>query len=96
MSSGDIQIMCFTSTDSGLRPLHMVWSPDQTLVMTDSFSTIAKVNIKDRSHVYIHKGLFSITLLTSELFFYCKLTQMDISSVEQAGSYHFNWLELVI
>ena len=90
----------FTSTDSGLRPKHMVWSPDQALVMTTTSGFdagfIAKVTIRDGSDVYEHKGLFSLALLTSELFFYCKLTQIEISSVEQAGSYHFNWLELVI
>ena len=77
----------------------MVWSPDNTLVMTlgdNSGGSIAKVNIKDGSAVYKHRGLFSLALLTSELFFYCKLEQMEISSVEQAGSYHLNWLELVI
>ena len=73
----------------------MVWSPDQTLVMTVGGSSIAKVNIKDGSAVHKHRGLFSLALLTSELFFYCKLKQMEISSVEQAGSTHFNWLKLV-
>ena len=88
--------MCFTSTGSGLYPLDMMWSPDHTLVMTVAGGSIAKVNIKDGSAVYKHQGLFSLALLTSEIFFYCKLTQINISSVEQAGSYHFYWLELVI
>ena len=101
MSNGGIQIMFnFTSTDSNLLPEHMVWSPDQALVMTTTglygAGPIAKVTIRDGSDVYNHRGLFSPALLTSELFFYCKLKQMDISSVEQAVSYHFNWLELVI
>ena len=92
----------FTSTDSGLCPCKMVWSPDQTLVMTTtsgfSAGPIAKVTrpIKDGSAVYRHKGLFSLALLTSELFFYCKPKQMQIFSVEQEGSYHFHWLVLVI
>ena len=86
----------FTSTGSGLGPYDMVWSPDQTVVMTLVGDTITKVNIKDGSAVYRHKGLFSLALLTSELFFYCKPKQMEISSDEQAGSYHFYWLELVI
>ena len=58
--------MCFTSTGSDLHPCHMVWSPDQTLVMTDWNGFIAKVN-KDGSAVKKHKGLFSLALLTSEL-----------------------------
>ena len=73
--------MCFTSTGSNFKPLHMVWSPDQTLVMTNGDCSIAKVNIKDGSAVYKHKGLFLIALLTCELFFYCKL--------KKAGSYFF-------
>ena len=88
------------STDSGLWPKHMVWSPDQALVMTTSnllgASPIAKVTIRGGSAVYEHQGLFSLALLTSELFFYCRLEQMDISSVGQAGSYYLSWLELVI
>ena len=68
--------MCFTSTGSNLAPYYMVWSPDQTLVMTD-WNFIAKVNIKDGSAVYKHEGLFSITLLTSELFLYCEPKQMS-------------------
>ena len=63
----------FTSTDSGLRPKHMVWSPDQALVMTSisgfGADFIAKVTIRDGSDVYEHKGLFSQSLLTCELFF---------------------------
>ena len=86
----------FTSTASGLWPQHMVWSPDQTLVMTHIIDPIVKLNIKDGSAVYEEEGLFLLALLTSELFFYCKLEKMEISSVEQAGIYHFNWLELVI
>ena len=74
----------------------MEWSPNQTLVMTELDNSITKVNIKDGSVVYKRRGLFSLSLLTSELLFYCKLKQMEISSVEQAGSYQFNWLELVI
>ena len=72
----------------------MVSSPSQHLLITTSGS-IAKVNVRDGSAVYKHKGLFLLTLLTSELFFYCKPKQMEISSVEQAGSCHLNWLEIV-
>ena len=77
--------MCFTSTGSGLRPCHMVCSPDQTLVMTDWNGFIAKVIIKDGSAVYKHKGLFSLTLLTCELFFYRKLKQMQDDIICRAG-----------
>ena len=63
----------------------MVWSPDHTLVMTDDDDFIAKVNIKDGSAVYKHQGLFSITLLTCGLFFYCKLKQMQNDILCRAG-----------
>ena len=74
----------------------MVSSADRCLVFTSINDSIAKVNIKDGSAVYKHKGLFSLTLLTSELFFYFKPKQMEISSIELAGSFHFNWFEFVI
>ena len=74
----------------------MVSSGDRCLVITTYEDYITKVNIKDGSAVYKHKGLFSLALLTSGLFFYCKPKQMKICSIEQAGSYHFNWLEFVI
>ena len=70
--------MCFASTGSGLWPGHLVRSPDQTLVMTNGGNYIAKVNIEDGSAVYEHQGLFSLSLLTSELFFYCKLKKSQI------------------
>ena len=74
----------------------MVSSADQRLFITTNDNNIANVNIKDGSAVYKHGGLFSLTMLTSELFFYCKPKQIESSSIEQAGSYHFNWLEFVI
>ena len=49
----------------------MVSSADRCLVTTTFDDEIAKVNIKDGSAVYRHKGLFSLTMLTSELFFHC-------------------------
>ena len=86
---------CFAFTGSGLDPWCMVSSADQCLLITTSDDYISKVNIRDGSAVYKHQGLFSLTLLTSELFFYCKPKQMEICSVEQAGSCHLNWLEIV-
>ena len=53
-------------------------------------NNIANVNIQDGSAAYKHEGLFSLTLLTSEVFFYCKPKQIESSSIEQAVSYHFN------
>ena len=76
----------------------MVSSPSQHLLITTIDDSITKVNIRDGSAVYRHKGLFSQTPLTLEfdLLFYCEPKQMEISSVEKTGSYHLNWLELFI
>ena len=86
---------CFAFTGSGFYPRDMVSSPSQHLLITTRDDYIAKVPIRGGSAVYKRKGLFLLTLLTSELFFYCKPKQMEICSVEQAGSCHLNWLEIV-
>ena len=76
----------------------MVSSPSQHLLITTIDDSIAKVNITDGYAVYRHKDLFSLAPFTSEsdLLFYCKPKQMEISSEEKTGSYHLNWLELFI
>ena len=58
-------ILIMTSTGSVDKPNRMVVSPDQHLIMTDSYNFITKMKLLDGSHVYKHKGLLFTNQLTT-------------------------------